>query len=474
MDGCVRSAFEYGGTVFVVNKNGQVIRSSETEGMFAASLEDDALDLRTAGSDELADFINRALAAETGLEEIRIDGKEYFIAGAPMPTVDWAVVSVVEKEITERTEKTMLADFDRINGEANDKYQADSAHIRRIGWLIISVLLIISVVVALFAAGRIVKPLNDMTKDVIECADTGNLFEMKDRYKTRDEIEVLAESFDDLSAKTKQYIDDITRITKEKERVNTELNMASRIQTSMLPHDFPPFPDRSEFGIYASMKPAKEVGGDFYDFFLIDEDHLCMVIADVSGKGVPAALFMMVSKAIIKSNAKTGKSPAGILAAANDTICGNNQMQMFVTVWLGILEISTGKLTAANAGHEYPALMKNGRFELFKDKHGFVIGGMDGVKYKDYEVFLDKGDKLFVYTDGVPEATDAGNDMFGVERMLAALNEAPGSSPEVLLENVRKAVDGFVNGATQFDDLTMLCVEYDGSGCDRGGEAAEA
>ncbi|MBQ3404941.1 MAG: SpoIIE family protein phosphatase [Oscillospiraceae bacterium] len=252
----------------------------------------------------------------------------------------------------------------------------------------------------------------------------------------------------------------------ERERIGNELDMATRIQRSMLPHEFPPFPDRREFDVYASMDPAREVGGDFYDFFMIDEGHLCLVIADVSGKGIPAALFMMVSKAILQSCAMLGQSAAEILTKTNEGLCSGNQTDMFVIVWLGILEISTGKITAANAGHEYPVLAQNGSFSLFRDRHGFVIGGMDGMKYREYEIQLKPGDRLFLYTDGVPEATDADNRMFGVERMLEVLNGDMEASPRELLGNVRKAVDDFVNGAEQFDDLTMLCIEYNGPGGD--------
>ena len=247
-------------------------------------------------------------------------------------------------------------------------------------------------------------------------------------------------------------------------RIESELDLATRIQADMLPNIYPAFPDRPEFDIYATMDPAKEVGGDFYDFFLVDDDHLCMVMADVSGKGVPAALFMMASKIILANNAMMGKSPAQILTETNAAICSNNREEMFVTVWLGILEISTGKLTASNAGHEYPVVKSpDGDFEMFKDMHGFVIGGMDGFKYKEYELCLKPGAKLFLYTDGVPEAADAQNNMFGSARMLAALNADAQSDPVGTLKNVRAAVDGFVNGAEQFDDLTMLCFEYKGT-----------
>jgi len=246
-------------------------------------------------------------------------------------------------------------------------------------------------------------------------------------------------------------------------RIESELTLATRIQADMLPNIFPAFPDRTEFDIYATMNPAKEVGGDFYDFFLVDDDHLCMVMADVSGKGVPAALFMMAAKIILANNAMSGKSPAQILTDTNAAICSNNREEMFVTVWLGILEISTGRLVAANAGHEYPAIRQpNGEYELLKDKHGFVIGGMDGIKYKEYELNLEKGSKIFLYTDGVPEATDRNNELFGMKRMLQALNKNPDAAPEQVMREIRAAVDEFVDQAEQFDDLTMLCLEYNG------------
>ena len=285
--------------------------------------------------------------------------------------------------------------------------------------------------------------------------------------RTGDEVEhlnrVMAQMEKDLSV----YMEDLTRVTKKEERVRTELDMASKIQKGALPDIFPAFPDRQEFDLYASMEPAKEIGGDFYDFFLIDDDHLCLVIADVSGKGVPAALFMMASKIILADNAIMGKSPSEILYDANNAICKNNKLEMFVTVWVGILEISTGKLSAANAGHEYPALKRgDGGFSVFKDRHGFVLGGMEGMKYKEYEIQLSPGDKLFVYTDGVPEANDPDGNMFEVKRMIDALNEDPDASPAQILGAVRGEISKFVREAEQFDDLTMLCLEYKGANKD--------
>ena len=231
----------------------------------------------------------------------------------------------------------------------------------------------------------------------------------------------------------------------------------------MMPSIFPAFPELPEFDIYASMEPAKEVGGDFYDFFLIDSDHLCIAMADVSGKGVPASLFMMISKIILQSCAMLGLSAVETIRKTNEAICSNNPMEMFVTVWLGILDLNTGKLNAVNAGHEYPALMHSGgRFELLRDKHGLVLGAFDGAVYNEYEIMMDPGSKIFLYTDGVPEAFDESGKMFGTERMIEALNKEPEADPVDILSNVRDAVRSYTGAAEQFDDLTMLCIEYKG------------
>ena len=274
------------------------------------------------------------------------------------------------------------------------------------------------------------------------------------------EIETLASSIGKMEADTLSYMENLTAITAEKERISTELSLATRIQANMLPNTFPAFPDRNDIDIYASMVPAKEVGGDFYDFFLIDNDHLGMIMADVSGKGIPAALFMMMSKILIYDYTMMGGSPKSVLEQVNDHICRNNQDEMFVTVWLGILTISTGHVTATNAGHEYPLIKgATGNFEVIKDKHGFVVGGMENIHYKEYEFDIEKGGTLFLYTDGVAEATNANQELFGMERMLSALNEAPDASPEELLQNMSNAVNAFVGDAPQFDDLTMLAVK---------------
>ena len=282
--------------------------------------------------------------------------------------------------------------------------------------------------------------------------------------RKKDEIGRLANGIDQMEEQVQNYVENLTSITAERERISTELSLAARIQEDMLPNIFPAFPEREDFDIYASMTPAREIGGDFYNFFLVDRDHLCVVIADVSGKGVPAALFMMASIIVLVDNARMGQSPAEILAHANMAICETNREDMFVTVWLGILDLRTGIMTASNAGHEYPAVQNaDGRFELLKDLHGFVIGGMEGVRFQNYKFRMTPGSRLFLYTDGVPEASDRENHLFGTDRMLDALNEAPGSTPQELLSHMKQTVDAFVGNAEQFDDMTMLCLEYQGS-----------
>ena len=343
--------------------------------------------------------------------------------------------------------------------------QVRHTYLNKVILALIGLVLLVIVGQSAFLHRALLRPLKLISEEATRFSveNVASETKLQEIIRSRDEIGQLAASIDQMEEQIQSYVENLTRITAEKERMGAELALATRIQAAMLPHNFPPFPERHEFDLYASMDPAKEVGGDFYDFFLIDEDHLCLVIADVSGKGIPAALFMMASKIILASCAMLGQSAAEILTKTNEAICSNNQAEMFVTVWLGILEISTGRLTAANAGHEFPALRRaGGDFELYKDRHGFVIGGMEGMRYKDYELQLSPGDKLFLYTDGVAEATDPENVLFGTERMLEALNTEPEAEPEQLLKNVRAAVDGFVREAPQFDDLTMLCLEYSG------------
>ena len=281
---------------------------------------------------------------------------------------------------------------------------------------------------------------------------------------TGDEMEVLAVALSDMFADMKLYMTDLLKVTKEKERIGAELNVATQIQADMLPRIFPPFPDRSEFDIYATMQPAKEVGGDFYDFFMLDEDHLGLVMAEVSGKGVPAALFMVIAKTLIKNRAQMGGSPAEVLAYVNEQLCDGNDAELFVTVWFAILELSTGKGIAANAGHEHPVLRRSGGdYELVVYRHSPAVATLPGIRFREHEFELHPGDRVFVYTDGVPEAINEKEEDYGPDRMLAALNSCPPDTPmDETLRLVREDLDRFAGQMPQFDDVTMMAIDYKG------------
>lgn len=318
---------------------------------------------------------------------------------------------------------------------------------------------------------RVIYPLKKLqhsASDFIQKANGEDIESLKftdPNIQTKDEIQSLAKSLISMATDTKDYMQRLLVETKELERISSDLNVATKIQADMLPRIDNEFSNRSDFELAASMTPAKEVGGDFYDFFFIDDDHLALVMADVSGKGVPAALFMAISKTIIKNRALFGSLPlpSEVLQDANNQLCEGNEQNLFVTVWLGILDLNTGILKAANAGHEYPVVRQPGKdFDYIQDKHGLVLAGFEGAKYKDYEIVLEKGSTLFIYTDGVPEATDANEKLFELDRLKNALNINPEAAPEEVLSNVRSEVDKFVGSAPQFDDLTMLALKYKG------------
>lgn len=338
-------------------------------------------------------------------------------------------------------------------------------YLRRVAAAAVIAAALASVSISVYLNRQFVVPVRAITREAERFAGENSVSAANTLEHISDirEISTLAASLSKMEDDTVRSIQNLTAITAEKERIGTELALAKRIQEDMVPNVFPAFPDCTDFDIYASMTPAKEVGGDFYDFFLLDEDHLALVMADVSGKGVPAALFMMAAKILIQNFALTGRSPGQVLDIVNEQICRHNREEMFVTVWLGFLDLSTGVLTAANAGHEYPAIRASGEpFRLLEDKHDFVIGSLEGLRFGEYRLQLRPGAKLFVYTDGVPEATDENQALFGTKRMLEALNRDPEQSPEKLLEAVNGAVAAFVGDAPQFDDLTMLCLEYRG------------
>lgn len=276
------------------------------------------------------------------------------------------------------------------------------------------------------------------------------------------EVGDLARSYISMVEDIGGYVTNLQKVTAEKERINAELSLASSIQAHMLPCIFPAFPERDEFDIYASMTPAKEVGGDFYDFFMVDDSHMAVVMADVSGKGVPAALFMVIAKTLIKNYAQSGIKPEEVFTTVNRLQCDGNDAGLFVTAWLGVLELTTGKLTFVNAGHNPPMIKQNGgEFTYLKSRAGFVLAGMDTIKYRQNEITIAPGDRLLLYTDGVTEATNSQNQLYGEERLSAFMNAHSDEKAEDILQDLKSDIYAFQGEAPQFDDITMLMLDYE-------------
>lgn len=416
-----------------------------------------------------AELLSAMQQNESGILEAVIGRDEMYCVYSQVGISDWVIIFVMSKDkITEPSvslENSIISLSDKFSAEQNSRMIK-----MVILWtVVVAAVIVLSVIANSKLADSISSPIIKLC-GAVEKVGGGEL-EYDCDIKTNDEIEKLSESFRKMTYSLKEYIENYARVAADKERISTELNVATQIQADMLPRIFPAFPEREEFDIFATMTPAKEVGGDFYDFFLIDSDHLAVVMADVSGKGVPAALFMVIAKTLIKNRAQLlisedeEYSPAKILSYVNEQLCEGNEAEMFVTVWLCIMEISSGKCVASNAGHEYPAIKRaDGKFELVKNKHSPAVAVMESIKFKDIEFELNPGDSIYVYTDGVTEATDSENQLFGTERMLAALNEISQASVSELLINVKKHIDEFVGSAPQFDDITMLCLKYFGNG----------
>lgn len=303
-------------------------------------------------------------------------------------------------------------------------------------------------------------PMESLTGAIASFRDGG--FQLPEgKLDTGDEIQILYEAFADMAEKIDRYVKDIARIAGEKERIGAELAIATQIQADMLPSIFPAFPGRNEIDIYAVMQPAKEVGGDFYDFFLINGHMLAAVIADVSGKGVPAALFMVIARTLIKNHAELQESPAEIFENVNRQLCEGNREGFFVTAWLGILDLRTGKTDYVNAGHNPPLLLRaDGEVCWLRTVSGFVLAGMEEMDYRQDSFYMEPGDRLFLYTDGVTESRNKSDELYGEERLLGAMEGCRGFSVQHSVERLMLELTAFAGGAEQFDDITMLEVEY--------------
>lgn len=418
-------------------------------------------DLTQTDNEDLKKIVGNMIERKTGVEICSFDNGKKYIAYAPVESTNWSLAVVMPLE---EIVKPIVETRERITSAARstENYISNfiSKVIVRIA-IIFALLLIIMVIAATGLSGRIINPILALGEGVRIVGD-GNL-EYSLSVRTGDEIEDLAKAFNKMTLDLKTYIKNLNETTAEKERIESELKIAHSIQNSMLPRIFPPFPDRKEFDIFASMEPAKEIGGDFYDFFFIDENKLCFVIADVSGKGVPAALFMVITKTLLKNQALQKMPVEEIMTSVNNMLCEDNDECMFVTAFLAILEVDTGRLTFSNAGHNPPLLKRHGgEYEWVSAKKGFVLAGMENTRFQANELTIGKGDLLFLYTDGVTEAMDVEGKLFSDQRLKDTLNKLKNLEAKELAAGVRNEIKEHVKDAPQSDDITMMVIKYNG------------
>lgn len=458
------------GYAFLVNERGQVMVSGAQQGETMADATDN-MDLRHSENMALAEAADDMVCGGTGLVKMVLDGRKVFLAYAPLKEMGWSFVTVMDMDeviAPARESQERILDLAHIvSGQQNTA-------IRRTMYLFLIIMLLAAVLISatsILFTRRITGPIRRLTLEVAQI-DGGNL-DKRINIATGDEVEELGNAFNDMTAQLQSYIRNLAAVTAEKERIRTEILVASRLQADMLPEAEGAFADRKEFTLYAAMAPAKGVGGDFYDFFLLDENHLALVMADVSGKGVPAALFMVVSRTLIRSRLITGEKGGAleenllgrIVEEINESLCDNNKNGMFVTAWIGVLNLTTGELDFVNAGHCRPLIRRrNGRCGYETALGGFVLAGMEGSHYRQSRIRMRQGDTLLLYTDGVTEATSVKKELYGEGRLKEVTEQTGTCGTQELIRAVWQDVDRFQKGAEQFDDITMLAVAYRGGG----------
>ncbi|MDD2853522.1 MAG: SpoIIE family protein phosphatase [Desulfuromonadaceae bacterium] len=406
-------------------------------------------------------FENDLLTAKPGIHSGKYKGKECYIAYAPVVSTHWSVLFIMPVEAINApiipTEKAILHQAETVKGLVKDKIEFSIIVLLAIFLIIVALVYIVAKRMAEFVTG----PIMELDRGVRIIGD-GNLGHMIDIH-SGDEIEELAGTFNKMTADLREYIRNLTETTAAKERIQSELKVATDIQASLLPRLFPAFPDRPEFDVFATMDPAKEVGGDFYDFFFIDDNNLCFIIADVADKGVPAALYMMVSKTLLKSEGQRLGEPDQILRYVNNILAADNENCMFVTVFCAIMDTRTGEVRFANAGHNPPVIIESQGLRYLTMKAGFVLGPVPDSVYDTERITMRPGDTLFLYTDGVTEAKNPEAELYGEPRLLTALESGPKDGLADMIHNIRNEVSKHANGAPQSDDVTLLAIKYRGT-----------
>lgn len=443
------------GYAFLIDQNGIVISAPNLE----VGPDGNYKQVKLGEQRGFSAVVEAMLAGESGFLEAQAD-EPLFVSYAPVPVSGWSLGMVLPREEVVAPAAAM---YDHIMAETGETTGAVSSMTAIM--LVFFALAIVAIVVIVMIATRVQsRRLTDPIRTLTQGAQTigaGNL-DYEIDVNTGDELEILGDTINHMTVSLKEYMTNLEAITADRERIAAELGVAATIQTSMLPCIFPAFPEREEFNIFADMHPAKKVGGDFYDFFLTDPDHLWVVIADVSGKGVPAALFMVIAKTLIKNQAGSCGDPGEVLGVVNNQLCENNDAAMFVTCFVGVLDIPTGKFTFANAGHNAPLLYRaGGAYDWLKVKPGFVLAGLDNMQFASEELTMHRGDRLYLYTDGVTEALNPAEELYGEDRLLETMNrEDVKKQPiEKVVEAVQEDIHVYADGAEQADDITMLLLE---------------
>lgn len=455
--------FGESGFSILVNKAGQLVSSTRERGELAMR-PNMYENIRTTINPSLCKVINKGLLGGKGVELVTVDGKKYYAGYGSLVTVGWTQIAFVSVDELMRPTEIVV-------GETKDSYNRMNMHVNNGFHILIVIMLVVMLVImqmAIFISGKFarkrVEPIKHMTNRMEEISGDDMIFEMEDIYRTGDELETLAESFADQSRRLKEYMDENIRISTEKAQIDFEMSMATQIQESMLPKLSESFTERPEFELYAHMAPAKNVGGDFYDFFYLDDDHLVIEIADVSGKGITAALFMAQSMQILHAQAAMlNGDVVKAMEVANAKLSAESLIDMFVTVWLGVFTISTGELTFVDAGHEYPAIKRgDSGFVIEEDAHSIIAAAFSTAKFKKNVITLAPGDAIYLYTDGVTEAHNEEGAMLEEAGLQAALNEVCDLSPKEIDAHVRKRITEFAGKMEQYDDITTLCLRYRG------------
>ncbi len=447
------SSLEGRDTIFVLGKNGEVLFSTSKDEDLTPYILD--RDLRNDDDVTLAQAARRMVDGEQDIEEVDIDGNKYFLAFAPLKSIGWSFGTLIDQSKVHLVGEQVKEDVGEYVSGYSNFLESFLFKVSAASLFIVAIIFAVLFRRSLRDSAGFVEPIHSLIDGVQEVAG-GNL-DKKIEIHTGDEIELLADNFNHMTGELKAYMANLTKVTAAAERTKTELAVATKIQEGMLPTNFPV---RDEFNLYASMTPAKAVGGDFYDFYFLDKDHFVITIADVSDKGVPAALFMVMAKTLLKDNILTSGKPENISDVMRDTnneLCDNNEADMFVTLFTAIIELSTGEMTFVNAGHNPPFVRRDKKFSSLGVAQSPIFGTLPGLKFPSKKIQLHDGDAIFLYTDGVTEAMNDKRELFGEKRLQVVLDKlSDEEAAEKILSDVNAAVKSFVGDAQQSDDITML------------------